>query len=260
MDLQDREVVNHMSTLGNWMEQKGIVAYKVFSATDASDLPTGWTDPTKFTLDGVVFYDGKEMILFTDVVHQLLVKEKSTKTMNLDQLQEWLDVRFRADKGPYRLIGYGSKKFDAPLLRSKYNVPISAKDVDYAQIVKDASEKHYGDYGRRYDIRNLAYANQKKQTAIPHLSFLFTPLAMYAEWQRGLERNVLRTLAAEVELIAELFCSTIVKEELKIKDERTERSVVVQCDFVRDISIYEFGDQDEDPLTLSYLDRLSEDE
>ena len=65
-----------MNGLGSWMQQYGIVAYKVFSSTDASDLPLGWIEPREFSLDGVVFYDGVNMTVFTDVVHSVLVKDK----------------------------------------------------------------------------------------------------------------------------------------------------------------------------------------
>lgn len=245
-------------TLGNWMKENGFVAYKVFSATDASDLDTGWTDPSKFSIEGVVFYDGDEMTLFTDSVHQLLVKDKKTKTRGLDRLEEWIGIRFHPKNGPFTLIGYGSKKFDAPLLRYNFDFPGIVPDIDLSEIVADASRNHYGDYGRRYEIRSLAVLNRNKQSAIPHLSFLMRPIELLSEWKRGLARSVLKTLAAEVELIAGLFCSIVVKEELTITDERTERPASIQCDFVRDLNIYRFRGEDEDPLTLAYKQRLEE--
>ena len=84
-----------MSDIGNWMKQYGIVAYKVFSATDASDLPLGWIEPRAFSLDGVVFYDGHTMTVFTDVVHSILVKDKKTQTKDIQHLQEWINQRFK---------------------------------------------------------------------------------------------------------------------------------------------------------------------
>jgi len=249
-----------MDGLGSWMQQYGIVAYKVFSSTDASDLPLGWIEPREFSLDGVVFYDGVNMTVFTDVVHSVLVKDKKTQTKDIGQLQDWIDNRFRDHNAPYTLVSYGSRTFDAPLLHNEYEIPTTVGQVDLREMVADASMEHHGEsYGRRYDIRTLASINKTKQTAIPHLSFLLKPIELLAEWQRGMERNVLKTLAAEVELIAELYCSMIVREELRIIDRRTERAATVQCDFVRDMSNYRFVPDPEelDKAVKEYKEKLT---
>tara|TARA_Y100000361_G_C11016976_1_gene267432 strand:- start:416 stop:631 length:216 start_codon:yes stop_codon:yes gene_type:complete len=62
---------------------------------------------------------------------------------------------------------------------------------------------------------------------------MLKPIALISEWQRGMMRNVLRVLAAEVELIAGLYKHMMVKEEIRITDERTERPVTIPCQFVR---------------------------
>ena len=217
-----------MSDIANWMNQNKVLAFKAFSATDASDLPTGWTKPSIFSLDAVAVYDGKQMTLFTDEVHRMLIKDKKTKTMTLDDLATFPF----SDK---TLVGYGSSKFDLPLLKSCYPVFKTINHIDLARIVSNASEFHYGDYARRYDLRNLATTNRRKQTAMPHLSLMLKPIALLSEWQRGLARNVIRTLAAEVELIAELYSFVMIKEELTIIDERTDKPVTVNCSFVRDV-------------------------
>lgn len=248
-----------MNGLGNWMQQYGIVAYKVFSATDASDLPLGWIEPREFSLDGVVFYDGHKMILFTDVVHSVLVKDKKTQTKDIGELQDWIDKRFTDKDAPYTLVSYGSRKFDAPLLHSEYDIPHTVGQVDLREMISDASKEHHGEsYGRRYDLRSLSVLNNAKQTAIPHLSFLMKPIELLAEWKRGMERNVLKTLAAEVELIAELYCTIMVREELRIIDQRTERPATVQCDFVRDTALYRFipDEKELDSKTKEYREKL----
>lgn len=218
-------------SVADWMQANDVIAFRVFSSTDASDLPTGWKKPSKFYLDGVVFYDGRNVIIFTDMVDVVLVKGKETKNHSMDDLQSWLD----ASKGA-TFVGYGSRKFDSILLNSKYG--IDADHIDLAQIVQDASKKHYGDYGRRYDIHDLAGLNYAQQTAIPHLSYLLKPIARLAEWRRGSARNVLRTVAAEVEIIARLFCQVVIHEELKIQDERTERPVTIPVQNARDVEVY----------------------
>ena len=53
-----------MENLAEWLESKNAMAFRVFSSTDASDLPTGWTKPTAFPLDGAIFYDGNTMVVF----------------------------------------------------------------------------------------------------------------------------------------------------------------------------------------------------
>lgn len=221
-----------MSDLSDWMAKNNLLAFRAFSATDASDLPTGWTEPNKFTLEAVAVFDGKQMYLFTDEVHRMLIKDKSTKTLPLDSISKDFAGGF-ANKPP-TLVGYGSSKFDLPLLRHHHPVFKKAKHIDLSDIVSEASEKHYGNYGRRYDLRNLATTNRRKQTAMPHLSLMMKPIALFSEWRRGLARNVMRTLAAEVELIAELYCYVKTREEIRIIDERTDRPVTVNCAFVRD--------------------------
>jgi hypothetical protein len=222
-----------MKDLEAWMSKNNLLAFRAFSATDASDLPTGWTEPTKFTLEAVAVFDGKQMTLFTDEVHRMLIKDKSTKTMPLDSISEDFAAGF-ANKPP-TLIGYGSSKFDLPLLRHHHPIFKQANHIDLSKIATDASEIHYGSYGRRYDLRSLATTNRRKQTAMPHLSLMMKPIALFSEWQRGLARNVIRTLAAEVELIAELYCYVKTREEIRIIDERTDRPVTVNCAFVRDV-------------------------
>mgnify|MGYP003631884374 CR=1 FL=1 len=217
--------------VAEWMQANDVIAFRVYSSTDASDLPTGWTKPSKFFLDGVVFYDGENVVVFTDMVDVVLVKGKETKNHSMADLQSWLDV----SKGA-TFVGYGSRKFDSILLNSKYG--IDADHIDLAEIIQDASKKHYGDYGRRYDIHDLAELNHAKQTAIPHLSYLLGPIARLAEWRRGSARNVLRTVAAEVEIIARLFCQVVIHEDLKILDERTERPVNIPVPNARDVEIY----------------------
>lgn len=218
-------------SVAEWMQANDVIAFKVYSSTDASDLPTGWTKPSNFYLDGVVFYDGRHMIIFSDTVVKVLIKDKETHNHSMDELQSWLDATEGAT-----FVGYGSRKFDSILLTKEHGV--KGDHMDLAEIVYDASAKHYGDYGRRYDIQELAQLNQINQTAIPHLSFLLKPLALLAEWRRGSARNVLKTIAAETELIARLFSQVVVHEELRIMDERTERSVSIPVQNARDVERY----------------------
>lgn len=218
-------------SVAEWMQANDVIAFKVYSSTDASDLPTGWTKPSNFYLDGAVFYDGKHMVIFTDTVTKVLIKQKETHNHSMDELQSWLDATTGAT-----FVGYGSRKFDSILLTKEHGV--NGDHIDLAEIVSDASAKHYDDYGRRYDIQELARLNQINQTAIPHLSFLLKPFALLAEWRRGMARNVLKTLAAETELIARLFSQVVVHEELKIMDERTERSVTIPVQNARDVERY----------------------
>jgi len=227
-----------MMSLAEWMKAEGYVAYRLFSSTDASDVPKGWSEPKEFSLDGAAFFDGETMTIFTDLTGRLLIKNKKTKTLPLKEMQSWLDERFK--RGGC-LVGYGNKKFDLPLLLHRHRVKSS--HVDLSEIVAEASKKHYGDYARRHDLRHLSTLNRKKQTALPHLSFMLKPIALISEWQRGMVRNVLRVLAAEVELIAGLFNHVMVNEELRIEDERTQRPVTVNCTFVRD-STFPFNEKE----------------
>ena len=35
-------------SLAEWMKAEGYVAYRLFSSTDASEVPKGWSEPKKF--------------------------------------------------------------------------------------------------------------------------------------------------------------------------------------------------------------------
>ena len=57
-------------------------------------------------------------------------------------------------------------------------------------------------------------------------------------------KNVLKTLAAEVQLIGQLYCQVIVHEELRIIDERTERPVFMKFDNARNVEMYAKASKD----------------
>jgi len=211
-----------MENLAEWLESKNAMAFRVFSSTDASDLPTGWTKPTAFPLDGAIFYDGNTMVVFTDEVPRIRLEGKTAKTHRLSELQSWLDT----NRG-VTLVGYCSLKFDSRLLLKHHSV--SGDHLDLHEVLYEASKQHYDDYGRRYDLRSIAIINRTKQTPIPHFSFLMKPVELLIDWQAGLSRNVMKTLAAETELIAKLYQVMSVKGEIRINDERTEHPVTIPC-------------------------------
>ena len=211
-----------MGDMSEWLESKNAMAFRVFSSTDASDLPTGWSKPTAFPLDGAIFYDGNTMVVFTNEVPRIRLEGKTAKTHRLDELQSWLDT----NQG-VTLVGYGSDNFDSRLLVKHHST--SSDHLDLHEVMYEASKQHYEDHGRRYPLRTLAIANRMKQTPIPHFSFLMKPVELLIEWQAGLSRNVMKTLAAETELIAKLYQVIAVKGEIRITDERTEHPVTIPC-------------------------------
>ena len=211
-----------MKMLAEWLKTNNAMAFRVFSATDGGDLPTGWSKPTAFPLDAAAFYDGEIMVVITDEVPRVRLEGKTTKTHRLSELQSWLD----ANQG-VALVGYGSRKFDSRLLLK--HCEVSANHLDLSDVMYEASGRHYEDHGRRYQLRSLAIRNRLRQTPIPHFSFLMKPVALLIEWQQGLSRNVLKTLAAETELIAQLYRTIAVKGEVRIHDDRTEHPVTVPC-------------------------------
>ena len=208
--------------LEDWLASKNAMAFRIFSSTDASDLPTGWTKPTAFSLDGAAFYDGEIMVVFTDEVTRVRLEGKSAKPHRLSELQSWLDAN-----DDVNLIGFGSRSFDSRLLLKHHR--ISANHLDLSDVLYEASATYYEDHGRRYDLRSLAIRNRLKHTPIPHFSFLMKPVELLIEWQQGLSRNVLRTLAAETELIAKLYRTIVVKKEVRIHDDRTEHPASMDC-------------------------------
>jgi len=211
----------------DWMVSNNIISFRLFSAKGVIGLPNGWQDPKEFDLDGAIFYTGNAMYVFTNDIHKLLISSKEAIVSDLSKLQEWLNN----NKGS-TLVGYHSEKFDIPLLTRDYKIDFI--HIDLANILFDASKKHYGTYGRRYDIHTLSEWNNASQSILPDMSFMMKPIQRISEWKRGRSRNVLRTIALETELIAQMYSKMLIHEEVKILDERTDRLVTIPCDNIRD--------------------------
>jgi len=212
----------------DWMLSNNIISFRLFSVDGVSGLPNGWQLPKEFKLDGAVFYTGDIMYVFTDDIHKILINSKEALVSDMSKLQEWLDY----NKGA-TLVGYHSEKFDIPLLARDYNIEF--KHIDLADILFDSSKKHYNTYGRRYDIHSLSEWNNNSQSILPDMSFMMKPIQRLSEWKRGRSRNVLRTIALETQLIAQLYSKILIHEEIKILDERTDRLVTISCDNVRNV-------------------------
>tara|TARA_R110002020_G_scaffold79096_5_gene198473 strand:- start:17842 stop:18537 length:696 start_codon:yes stop_codon:yes gene_type:complete len=212
----------------DWMLSNNIISFRLFSVDGVSGLPNGWQLPEEFKLDGAVFYTGDIMYVFTDDIHKILINSKEALVSDMSKLQEWLDY----NKGA-TLVGYHSEKFDIPLLARDYNIEF--KHIDLADILFDSSKNHYNTYGRRYDIHSLSEWNNNSQSILPDMSFMMKPIQRLSEWKRGRSRNVLRTIALETQLIAQLYSKILIHEEIKILDERTDRLVTISCDNVRDV-------------------------
>lgn len=212
----------------DWMISNNIISFRLFSAKGVIGLPNGWQDPKEFDLDGAIFYTGDAMYVFTNDIHKLLISSKEAIVSDLSKLQEWLNN----NKGS-TLVGYHSEKFDIPLLARDYNIDF--KHIDLSNVLFDSSKKHYKTYGRRYDIHSLSEWNNTSQSILPDMSFMLKPIQRLSEWRRGRSRNVLRTIALETELIAQLYSKILIHEEIKILDERTDRLVTIPCDSIRDL-------------------------
>jgi len=209
--------------LYDWMLANNIATFKVFTTTDPTGLKNGWRSIYDTSMDAVIFFDGKTFVIFLsdDVqIRQMEVMGMEVKQHRLNQLQSWLD-----SVTGIRLVGYGSTKFDGPMLLKEHYLDIEHQDV--LNIVGEATEVHYGDFPRRIELQELVFLQGPFSKAKHLLSYLSSPLTMISNWRKGWIRTTIKELCGEVGMLAGLYRNMIVSETLTIRDERTHRKVEI---------------------------------
>ena len=140
--------------------------------------------------------------------------------------------------------GYGSTKFDGPVLLREHYLDIKHQDV--LNIVGEATEVHYGDFPRRIELHELAYLQGPFSKTRHVFSYLSSPLSMISNWRNGWVRTAIKELCGEVEMLAGLYKHMMVSEVLTIRDERTQRKVEIPFRIDRPSDRIEIGPMEEE--------------
>lgn len=200
-----------------WMKERKVISIRAFSETDACELPHGWEKPSEFNLDMIVIKDGAEYVIFTEDAYQV------HPVRPVDEFKEYYDG---LEEGT-TIVGYGSSKWDLPLIFSKTDTSLR-EDLFYYDLmdeVHDATAEHYDSYGRRIPLSGLATINKTHQHIIPFLDVITKPLKLISEWRHGNRSKVIKNLMADTDMIAKLVWTIEKEESLKIRDDRTDKLV-----------------------------------
>jgi hypothetical protein len=205
--------------LYDWMTANNVATFKVFTTTDPTGLKNGWRSLHDVKIDAVIFFDGRTFVVFLDdqvQIKRMEVLGMEVKQHRMNQLQSWLD-----SVAGIKLVGYGSTKFDGPVLLREHYLDIKHQDV--LNIVGEATEVHYGDFPRRIELQELAYLQGPFSKTRHVFSYLSSPLSMISNWRNGWVRTAIKELCGEVEMLAGLYKHMMVSEALTIRDERTHQ-------------------------------------
>jgi len=219
-----RSVIEMMSRDRRWMQERKVVAFRAFSSEDACDMPEGWEKPDDFTLDQVVCYDGEGYHVFGDPADsKFIIRKRSVPVKGLDELKKWLND---LDEGTI-LIGYGSEKFDLPLISESigWEEQSNLTHYDLLEAVGEATADHYESHPRRFRLHNLAVWNKVKQDVLPILYYLFTPWSIIGAWKEHRRQQVVRTLAADALYLIRLLRLIEKNGSLRFRSEITDKLV-----------------------------------
>lgn len=228
--------------LYDWMTANNVATFKVFTTTDPTGLKRGWRSLYDVKIDAVIFFDGSIFVAFLndDVqIRPMEVLGMEVKQHRMNQLQSWLD-----SVAGIKLVGYGSTKFDGPVLLREHHLDIKHQDV--LNIVGEATEVHYGDFPRRIELQELAYLQGPFSKTRHVFSYLSGPLSMISKWRNGWVRTAIKELCGEVEMLAGLYKHIMVSEVLTIRDERTQRKVEIPFRIDRPSDRIEIGPMEEE--------------
>tara|TARA_R100001509_G_scaffold164896_1_gene144105 strand:- start:462 stop:1160 length:699 start_codon:yes stop_codon:yes gene_type:complete len=228
--------------LYDWMTANNVATFKVFTTTDPTGLKNGWRSLHDVNIDAVIFFDGRTFVVFLDdqvQIKRMEVLGMEVKQHRMNQLQSWLD-----SVAGIKLVGFGSTKFDGPVLLREHYLDIKHQDV--LNIVGEATEVHYGDFPRRIELQELAYLQGPFSKTRHIFSYLSSPLSMISNWRNGWVRTAIKELCGEVEMLAGLYKHIMVNEVLTIRDERTQRKVEIPFRTDRPSDRIEIGPMEEE--------------
>ena len=209
----------------HFLLSQNIIPIAIFSDTDASDLATGYSLPSKFNLAAVVIWKDERFHVFSDKgtgdVSYVLEDNSKTNPIPLWKLKEYIQDSF--------LVGYDLEKFGIPLIEEHLNQEAGFKlNVDYYDLLQEsfkAYEKHSGEGGKRFTLFQLAFWNACENSINAADMIGFTHLKMIQSWHWGARRKGIRKLKNESVWCAELAHRIFRRPEIMVRDHRTNKRV-----------------------------------
>lgn len=193
-----------------FLTENNILPIAIFSSTEAAELKTGYSDPSKFSLDMVMIHKSDYFHVFQDVTEQqYVIQEQRVKSHPFSELPSFIEGM--------TLCGY-DLEFTIKLLDANCRPSESAhvwgnpNPIDLSKMIKDVT-------GKRYKLFNLAFWNAcENASKISHV-FQFNKLKTMTDWFNGSKRNIVKKLRSELKWVSQLSYRIIKHKSLNVKDE-----------------------------------------
>ena len=211
----------------NFLLSQNIIPIAIFSDTDASDLPTGYSLPSKFNLAAVVIWKDERFHVFSDKGKEdaayVLEDNSKTNPLPLWKLKDYIQDSL--------LVGYDLEKFGIPLIEENLSEEKDFQiNVDYYDLLQEsfkAYEKHSGEGGKRFRLFQLAFWNACENSVNAADMIGFTHLKMIQSWHYGARRKGIRKLKNEAVWCAELAHRIFRRPEISVRDHRTNKRIKI---------------------------------
>jgi hypothetical protein len=225
-----------------FLSKKKIVPIAIFSDTDASDLVTGYSVPSRFNLAAVVIWKNDRFHVFSDKgkadVSYVLEDNTKTNPLPLWELKEFIQDSF--------LVGYDLEKFGIPLLEEYLNAEEDFElNVEYYDILQEsfkAYEKHSGEGGKRFRLFQLAFWNACENSINVADLIGFTHMKMIHSWHYGQRRKGIKKLKTEAVWCAELAHRIFRRPQILVRDHRTNKKVRIPIQSIGNLTSEITGD------------------
>jgi hypothetical protein len=218
--------------LKRWMEHENLLAFRIFSLTDPSEVEGGLSNTDEFEIDIAMFFDGKMLHsfiseeAFSTFFEKVPERVTGSQVYPLKEMKDWFQ-RLNDNMAPNLpvLIGYGSDTFDKSLLISHLKTPVLS--VDLLEMMNEATATHYGT-SQRYSLSELTDSNLSWWGGVPYISH-FAVLVSEA-W--GTFRDAFKNLAIDTQTIAHLFFRVRRQGSIRINDRRTYRGIEIPVGWI----------------------------
>lgn len=201
-----------------FLEENDILPIVMFSSTEAADLNTGYSDPSKFSLDMVMIYKDELFHVFQDMAEQqYVVQEQRIRTHQLSDLHTFIEGM--------TLCGYDLeftiKMLDLNCSPSELNYSWgNPHPIDLSKTITELT-------GKRYKLFNLAFWNACDDVSMLSEVFQLHRLKIITDWFNGSKRNLIKKMRTEVKWVSQLTYRMIKHNTLVVKDENGNRKKVI---------------------------------
>jgi hypothetical protein len=207
-------VIDMKRKVRNFLEQNKLLPITVFSSTEPSELKTGYSDPSKFSLDMVMIYKDEHFHVFSrGEDQQYVVQEQRIKAHHISALKDFTDGM--------TLCGYDlnftTQLLDLNLRTNETEKPFTEMDsIDISKTLR-------GFTGQRYKLFDLAFWNACEDMSRLSEVFQLHQIKIITDWFNGSRRNIIRKMRTNVKWISQLTYRMQKHKSIIVKDENGDR-------------------------------------